>query len=705
MKNLLPKKLRSSFLTALLLLVFSGLHAQKNRSEQAINLVEERIEYLTQSLEISDADFTTLFDDLYFYYENPLNLNEATREELNQLHILNDFQINNLLRYLDEYGSMATVYELTRVEGFDPKAIQMILPFIQVTPKKEKGQFNWKLVPKYGKHEVVMRYTRVFPESVGYQPVADSVLEENPNARYLGNPDRYYFRYRFQYRQKISAGFTAEKDPGEEFFTGTQKRGFDFYSAHVFVRDIGVIKRLAIGDYHFQFGQGVTFWSGFGFRKTPAQTVEVQRYAQVFRPYTSTDENNYLRGAATTVALGPVEISAFYSNKGIDGNLGDRDTLSAEEAASFTSFQTSGLHRTPSEIEDRKAIREIIYGGALEYKFKFGQLGVTAVRSEYSPTLNRDLQLYQLFEFNNDQNTVAGLNYKFVLNRFTLFGEEAISENGGYALLNGAVMNLDQRFKMSALHRYYSPDYQSLYSEAFGERSGVRNESGIYLGAEFYPIRRFSVHAFADFYTFPWISYRTDAPGRGNEYSTQVVFRPARKIEFLFLYRHETRSKNYNPQEAAINQVKDERNNRYRIQMTADANSWLTLRTRLEVKDYKLGNDGTKYGYLFYQDLYFYALENKLALKLRYALFDTDDYDARIYAYENDIRYQFIVPAFSERGSRIYLTGSYKFTDWATFYLKVGQTYLSSRDYFGSGKDLIEQDTRTDLKAQLILKF
>ncbi|MEZ4759397.1 MAG: hypothetical protein R2810_06365 [Flavobacteriales bacterium] len=51
---------------------------------------------------------------------------------------------------------------------------------------------------------------------------------------YLGPSYKLYTRYRFRYRQNISFGITAEKDEGEEFFTGAQPDGFDFYSAHLF---------------------------------------------------------------------------------------------------------------------------------------------------------------------------------------------------------------------------------------------------------------------------------------------------------------------------------------------------------------------------------------------------------------------------------------------------------------------------------------
>ena len=103
-------RLRISILLLLFFLV-GNLSAQKEREQQALDLIEKRIEYLMQSYEESYLDFTTLFDDLYFLYENPLNLNVATREELESTYLLNDYQPTQLLLYRDKYGEIKSKYE------------------------------------------------------------------------------------------------------------------------------------------------------------------------------------------------------------------------------------------------------------------------------------------------------------------------------------------------------------------------------------------------------------------------------------------------------------------------------------------------------------------------------------------------------------------------------------------------------------------
>jgi hypothetical protein len=75
-------------------------------------IIERRIEFIGENLEDSDLDLTVFLEDLYFFIENPLNLNEATFDELIRLHLLSDIQIIALLDYRKKYGQFISIYEL-----------------------------------------------------------------------------------------------------------------------------------------------------------------------------------------------------------------------------------------------------------------------------------------------------------------------------------------------------------------------------------------------------------------------------------------------------------------------------------------------------------------------------------------------------------------------------------------------------------------
>ena len=109
--------------------------------------------------------------------------------------------------------------------------------------------------------------TRGFSQSDLDGLYVNDTLSNDAYSQYKGSQQRYYARYRYNYGNKISYGITAEKDPGEEFFTGSQKRGFDFYSAHFYMSDVGAFKHIALGDYTIRLGQGLVAWTSLGFRK------------------------------------------------------------------------------------------------------------------------------------------------------------------------------------------------------------------------------------------------------------------------------------------------------------------------------------------------------------------------------------------------------------------------------------------------------
>ena len=110
-------------------------------------------------------------------------------------------------------------------------------------------------------------------------------------------------------------------------------------------------------------------------------------------------------------------------------------------------------------------------------------------------------------------------------------------------------------------------------------------------------------------------------------------------------------------------------------------------------------------GFLAYQDLVFRKLGSPLQLTGRICLFDTDDYDARIYAYENDVLYAYSVPAFSDQGMRLYAIARYTVTRGIDIWLRYAQTYYTKLNVIGSGLDEINGNTKSEIKAEVRFKF
>lgn len=692
--------INSCLVTLLLLYCTSVVTAQDTIPDKE---VEQQIENIAENLEDENIDFTTLLDDLEQYKRHPLNLNTATREELEAFILLDDIQVNNLLQHIKKNGRLISIYELQTIDGFDLPTIRRILPYIKVTSDISDKHFSMNEMFKYGQHQVILRYQEILEDQKGFLPATDSLLLANPNSRYLGSPQKLYARYRFTYGTNVSWGVTAEKDAGEEFFRGTQKQGFDFYSAHFFMRNIRFVKALAIGDYQVNFGQGLTALSGLAFGKS-ADGLSVKRNAQGIRPYASVDENLFMRGAATTISYKGFEASAFFSKKKIDANVTDLDTL-RDEALIVSSLQQTGLHSTPSEYADRHAIEQAVFGGNIGYKRRSFSFGITGVHTEHGADVARDLQLYNQFEFSARSQSAIGADYSFMYRNFSFFGEASVTDNGGYAYLNGVLVSLDPRLALSILHRNYQRNFQSVFSNAFGENTRPANEKGIYVGAVARPASNVSITAYYDRFVFPWLRYQVDAPSHGTDYSVQVNFTPNKKFDMYMRVRQRDKFRNTAEDLDGIDYIVPVKQTNYRFHLSYTATSAIKLRNRFEMIDY-MNDVKSERGYLIYQDVLFRQMGKPYSLVFRYALFQTPGYDSRIYAFETDVPGSYSIPSFYFRGSRTYCLFSYDITRYMEVWLRWAQTYYSNKNVISEGSlSEIRGNTKTEIKAQLRLKF
>ena len=83
-----------------LILIFLG----GNLFSQARNeVIQQRIEFISEQLQSEDIDLTNIIESLNFYFDNKLNLNSAVTEELEELNLLTSVQINDLLTKLVQH--------------------------------------------------------------------------------------------------------------------------------------------------------------------------------------------------------------------------------------------------------------------------------------------------------------------------------------------------------------------------------------------------------------------------------------------------------------------------------------------------------------------------------------------------------------------------------------------------------------------------
>ena len=665
-------------------------------------IIQQRVEFISEQLEDENIDLTNIVEQLNFYYEHPLNLNSATSDQLRDLWILSDIQINDLQLHIKLFGKLISQYELQSLEYWDMSTIKMVLPFIRVDDKLDQLHVGLKEAFKNGKFEVYLRYQDILENKSGYDDVVDSILE-NSNSYYHGNSARYYTRLRFSYRTNLSVGITAEKDPGEQFFKGKQKYGFDFYSAHAFYKGGKYVKSVALGDYQVQIGQGLNFWSGYAFGKS-ADVTNVKKSANPLRAYTSVDETRFLRGAAVVLGVGDFSLTAFGSRKAVDASVVVDSLLEDQEFVS--SINLTGFHRTNSEIERKNALSENIYGANFQYAKRNFQVGVAAVSQGYNSEFIKDIQPYNQFDFRGKNSVALSADYSFVVKNFNFFGEiSRTGYSGKTAVLSGILFSLDKRVSMAIVARDYDRAYQTFYNAGFAEGSRTQNERGLYAGLKLNLSRDFSINSYLDVFKFPWMKFQVDGPSDGYEIMIQPSYKPSRSLEIYTRFRQQMRQKNSRDSDGTITGLEDVLQRNYRINFNYKISEAFRLKSRVEYVTINRASNAAENGIIITQDLLYRPKSSPIDIALRYALFDTDSYDTRIYTFESNALYVFSVPAYYYKGSRAYALIRYTFLRKFDLWVRYGVSIFANRTSLGSGAEEIIGNTKTDVTIQLRMKL
>ncbi|MBC7863281.1 MAG: helix-hairpin-helix domain-containing protein [Bacteroidia bacterium] len=684
------------------------------KEDDADNVQNQNLEMLSENLQSEDADFTNLVEQLKYFSAHPINLNNTTKDELLSLGLLTELQVISLLEHIEKNGKFMTIYELQSVNGFDIPTIRKILPFVEVSDNFKSAHFGFKEMMKNGKHEVVSRLQRILEDQSGFKPRPsdDSINFNTPDSFYLGSANRIFTRYRFTYGNNVSLGFIGEKDAGEAFRkipALNKKAGFDFYTAHFFIRNVKWIKALAVGDYQASFGQGLVLWRGFGFGKN-AVVTSVKRNAKGLNQYNSVDENRFLRGAAFTFNVGKrLEATAIFSRKKVDANVTvATDTIGNNlfDAEEISSLITGGIHSTVNGLEDKNKITETIYGGNLTYKGKRLNVGTTMLSYNLDAEIKKNPSIYNQFDFSGKNNLNAGVDFSYIYRNINLYGEGAVSKNGGKAIVAGALCALDPRFNFVAYYRNFDKDYQNLVASAISENTLPQNENGLYMGFEAKLPGNITFTSYFDRFKFPWLKSTATGSSDGFDFFSQLNWTPSKKVDMYLRARSRNRQEN-----TSIDNVFDylaqynQQNFRYNVTFSVIPS--LRLRTRIEAVRIKKETEKDETGFVFFQDVVWKKLGWPLTVTARYGIFETDSYTSRIYTYENDVLYSFSVPALYNKGQRAYLIINYDITKKFEIWLRFAQTFYTNQNIQSPGDRLTEiiGPAKSEIKIQLRIKL
>jgi hypothetical protein len=645
---------------------------------------QEQLENIAEAREEDDEQDDSYLLQLDYFLKNPLDLNTASEEELQGLRLLNGLQISNLLHYRQFAGKLINKYELQAIPGWDVFTINRILPYITLSsavPIRQDlaGRF------KNGNYSILSRVSRILERSKGY----DASL---PN-HYLGDPNHILFRYRYQYKNLLQYGILGDKDAGEQFFKGAQSKGFDFYSFHLYLRNIGKIKALALGDYTVSMSQGLIQWQSFGLGKG-TDVMGVKRQSPILLPYRSAGEFNFNRGIGMTLGIKNWETTAFFSYKKMNANLVD-------SIHAFSSILYSGLNRTYSEIRDKNSVVDLSAGGNISFHSPGFKIGVNSVIHRFSSPFQKRKELYNLYAFSGNTLWNGSIDYSFTIRNMHFFGETATDKDLNLSLINGSLISLDPKLDVSLVYRSLSKAYQNLFGNAFTENTLPVNEKGLYAGIVLRPYTGWQLNAYADMFSFPWIKYRVDAPSKGREYMLQLEHQPSKETNIYLLYRN--KNKPLNDTVGSMNSPVDKIKQSFRINVVTQLRNGMSFKARLEASLYNYSKPDAEQGFLGFIEGSKKIGKWGIGARLQY--FESNGYSSRIYAYENDVPFSFSIPAFFDTGFRYYLNIHRKLSRHLSFSARWAKTIFHNTQTIKTGLDQINGNAQSDLRAQLQLSL
>jgi hypothetical protein len=656
-------------------------------------VIEQQLENQAEADEAETED-DSYYQQLQLYRRRPLNINTLTESDLAPFRWLTDLHVSSFFTYRRLAGPFISIYELQAIPNWDLETINRTAPFLTAGPSQSLAEDLGSRL-RLGDHSLLLRVSQVLEESRGYQP-----RDTLPPA-YPGSPQRLLVRYKYVYKNLLQFGILGEKDPGEQFFKGAQKQGFDFYSFHLFVRNIGVVKQLAVGDFTVNLGQGLLTYQSLAFRKS-VDVMNIKRQTETFRPYNSPGEVNFVRGAAIAVGGDKWRLSVFASRQKVSANA-VVDSVNFEDFVS--SISTSGFHRTQSETADRRNITQSAIGGRIAYKDKGLWVAVNGIHYQLSKPLQRDSVPYNRFQFGGKSLTGFSADVSYTWRNFHMFGEFAANPDGAKAMLGGILASLDPRVDIALQARSIDKDYHSLYGNAFTESTTPINERGLYMGIALRPNRYLRIDAYADLFRFPWIRFRVDRVSAGKDYVVQLTWKPNKQVEMYMRYRSETKAINYSDVTTPLNQTEDVPRQNWRTQVSYRVSPSVTLRARTELIWYDWRGAQAEQGFHVYTDFFYKPMMSRLALNARLMYFETDGFNSRLYAYENDVLYSFSIPPFFDHGYRTYFNANYDITRKVTAWFRIARTTYTNRESVGSGNDEIAGNHRTDYRFQMLFRF
>ena len=576
--------------------------------------------------EFSEVDYEQLQTDLYALNTHPIDLNNTSDEDLQQLYFLSPRQIDDILAYADRHP-FESLYELRMIPSLTDYEIRNLAPFVRVSTRTpEHNNMYAREVFTQARHEII---TRVDARNIEAFEGSDPVYAQ--------------LRYRFDYQRKVLFGGQLRRPVGG--------KAEDLqYGAYLQLKDIAPhVHTIVGGNYQASFGQGLVIAPVFHSGKSMYVAAAGQQ-KNGLRYYSSADGAG-LHGAGGTFRW----------------EWGKQTRLDVSALYSMNRYKDTTWHHA--------------VGANITLRHKKLELQLTGMEHIYSDSIHpyRNAN-YNRHYFRGNRQAVLGASARYNYGWFDAFAEVATSENSpswGFGTIVGSRFYPTDGVSLIALYRYYSPWFDNEYGYAFSETSRIGDENGGYLGFDVTRLKNWRFSGYGDVFYFSGYKY-----GLGNDTATigydamleaQYHHSPISNQQWWLSFRARARKKGATSTYSARAMFEWHRGG-WSLRTTADANL---------VNKSPMTNDQLPmtYGVSLAQDIAYdfqhSTFHLPLSIRLRLQGFDARKWENRIYLYEHDVLYAFSIPATYGLGGRAYLCMRWQIIPQLAMYLRVSETVYS----------------------------
>ncbi|MDP2806589.1 MAG: helix-hairpin-helix domain-containing protein [bacterium] len=606
-----------------------------------------------------EAQVQEYADELSYLISHPVNLNHAGLEQIMLLPGITAYQALLISDYLKQNPKLRQPEQLVRDSVIDQSAFESILPYICI---------DGTLSAKKPLVKSSVKAKRAWPLS-----------EEMVSGKHVNSP--------WDFREKL----TANIFPNYEMFAQTQKDAGegsfkDFYSASLYYTSPAGRYSWLAGDFSSRIGQGLIFGGGGRAIVSAGWTDANLKPAGYIKPYHSGSEAAFLRGLAVQADL-PYDLSllTLVSYKKIDAKL--------DSVGQIASVYTDGYHRSSSEYANKSNASEQIAAARLGWKQgRSIEAGITACHSTYAPRLNDSLFYSGL----------AGIDVRIMFPGIWLAAEMAGSGKGQGAA-NAALGFRSGPAESYIAYYRYGEGYKASRFGAL-EYYGGRDEQGAVISSTVKTPLKTKISGLG--YLFHPLSAGAQVlKGQGGyllEFAAENDIRKGLKLSWRWRHKgkYEIHSGGSNNDFEAL-EVKTS----YKLSLAWDISRRHTFYGHYQQAGYRVPLLQTRERGECLDLGLKYKPGRNISILGQSALFNTQGYNARLYASEPELLSDASFHAFWGRGRRDAVVLRYGIGKWAKLDLKaareIREVALEAGEVEGEAIFKYETTRKTEVGMQL----